>query len=392
MSSRVLFLDHAGELGGAELSLLELVSKLPCQSHVCLLSDGPFKKRLEEAGVSVEVIAGGSGLHAIRRYSGLYSLVSSVPAVLSMVWRVAKRSKDFDLIYANTQKAFVVAALVSIYTRQPVIWHLRDILDAEHFSSVTRRFVIFLANWRAKKIITNSNATGTAFYEAGGSKDITKVIYNSIDFRGFESKDYTKVTKLRNKIVPNGRALLGMFGRLAPWKGQHILIKALVDLPDVHAAIVGDSLFGEDKYKKQLKDIVSSLGLKDRVHFLGFRSNIYSLMKAMDIIVHASIAPEPFGRVVVEGMLSERPVIASKAGGVLEIIEHERTGLLVEPGNVEELIQAVQRLLDDQVFARSLVKQAKEVALSRFSLDLMISKVAEVISDVVSDSNRAKYQ
>jgi len=101
-------LDHAGELGGAELSLLDLVTKLPITAHVVLLSEGPFKDRLQNAGASVEVITAGANIHNIRRRSGLGTLLRSMPAVLSLVRQVSNRARDYDLIYANSQKAFVL--------------------------------------------------------------------------------------------------------------------------------------------------------------------------------------------------------------------------------------------------------------------------------------------
>jgi len=383
LSCRVLFLDHTGELGGAELSLLGLASGLPFSSHVLLLSDGPFRNRLLEAGVSVEIMPSSSGLHAVKRESRIRSLLASIPAVLSLVRRVAKKAKGYDVIYANSQKAFVVAALSSMICRRPVIWHLRDILDSEHFSNTTRKAVIFLANYRANKVITNSKATEKAFHVAGGDKGITDVIYNAIDPGPFEIKNLSVINCIRNSLVPNNTLLVGVFGRLAEWKGQHILIEAMKDLTGIHAVIIGGGLFGEEKYEDQLKEQVINSGLQDRVHFLGFRSDIPELMKAMDIIVHTSIAPEPFGRVVVEGMLAERPVIASRAGGVLEIIDENKTGLLVNPGSPTELARAIKRLINDQDLSRRLAEEAKQEALARFSPDRMLNQIVLVIESVI---------
>ena len=100
------------------------------------------------------------------------------------------------------------------------------------------------------------------------------------------------------------RFVIGHFSRLSPWKGQHILLEALVHCPaDVVAILVGDALFGEQDYVQTLKAQVESLGLQNRVHFLGFRSDIVPLMHACDVVAHTSTAPEPFGRVIAEAML-----------------------------------------------------------------------------------------
>lgn len=384
MTIRVLFLDHAGELGGAELSLLDLVTKLPITAHVVLLSEGPFKERLKNAGASVEVVTAGSSIHNIRRRSGVRALLRSMPAVLSLVRQVSNRAGDYDLIYANSQKALVIAALAGILSRRPVVWHLRDILTSEHFSGVTRKAVVTLANYCARKVITNSAATARAFVDAGGSKNKTTIIYNSIDPKVFDEIDAISVRKIRDSIVPAEVFLVGVFGRLAPWKGQHVLIESLTDLPDIHVAVVGSSLFGEEKYERELKDQVAKLGLQDRVHFLGFQSEIPSFMRAMDIIVHTSISPEPFGRVIVEGMLAERPVIAAKAGGVLEILDDGKSGLLVSPGDPKKLAKAIKVLGENAVLAKRIAVEGKKVALARFSPPKMLNRVHNVLVAVSS--------
>ena len=125
-----------------------------------------------------------------------------------------------------------------------------------------------------------------------------------------------------------------MFGRLAAWKGQHVFIRALAGVPDLHAVIVGGALFGEEAYEADLKRLCAELGVADRVHFLGFRRDIPRLMRMMDLIVHASTAPEPFGRVLVEAMLARTPLIASRAGGALEIVQDRVSGRLVAPDDV----------------------------------------------------------
>lgn len=384
MTVRVLFLDHAGELGGAELSLLDLVTKLPITAHVVLLSEGPFKDRLQNAGASVEVITAGANIHNIRRRSGLGTLLRSMPAVLSLVRQVSNRARDYDLIYANSQKAFVIAALAGMLSRRPVVWHLRDILTSDHFSGVTRKAVVTLANGFAKKIITNSMATEKAFVDAGGSEKKTAIIYNSIDPQLFDEIDAVTVKRVRDSIVPDDAFLIGVFGRLAPWKGQHVLIKSLTELPDIHVAVVGSSLFGEEKYERELKDLVDKLGLQGRVHFLGFQSEIPSLMKAMDIIVHTSISPEPFGRVIVEGMLAARPIIAAKAGGVLEIIDDRKNGLLVSPSDPKKLANAIKLLREDAEFSKRIAIEGRKEALERFSPPKMLSQIHDVLIAVSS--------
>ena len=123
-------------------------------------------------------------------------------------------------------------------------------------------------------------------------------------------------------------------------------------------------------------------GLGERVHFLGFRHDIAPLMRAADVVVHASTLPEPFGRVIVEGMLARRPVIATAAGGVGEIIDDGRTGVLVPPGDAAAIARAVQALRDDPGRAAALAAAGAAHARQAFSVGAMVRGVRAVFDEV----------
>jgi glycosyltransferase involved in cell wall biosynthesis len=385
----VVFLDQTGELGGAELSLLDIVTSRLDSSHVILFSDGPFGERLTAAGALVTVLPGGAILSG-RRESGLFSTIMTIPTLAALVWRVVAHARSSELLYANTQKAFVVAALAGILLRRPVVWHLRDILSSEHFSGGMRAITIFLANTKATFVIANSKASAEAFREAGGKAPL-RVIYNGIDPAPFDAVDPCVArAQLRNELAITTESLVGVFGRLAEWKGQHILIEALKGVPNLHAVVVGSALFGESRYEGRLRRQVVEEGLSVRVHFLGFRDDVRAIMKAVDIVVHTSIAPEPFGRVIVEGMLARKPVIATRAGGALEIIDEGVTGLLVTPGDVAALKAAISRLLAEPELAEHLGNCAYAEAKNRFSLKYCLSSIETVNMSACQALNRER--
>jgi glycosyltransferase involved in cell wall biosynthesis len=149
---------------------------------------------------------------------------------------------------------------------------------------------------------------------------------------------------------------------------------------------VGAPLFGEQDYEQELKRMVKQLSLQKRVRFLGFRSDVPELMKAVDIVVHVPIAPEPFGRIIVEAMLAQRPVIASRAGGVVEIVEDNVSGLLIEPGDAQALANSVTALLADSSLYDRLAEAGHTRALVHFSLPPMITKIRSVIHGVAESS------
>ncbi len=326
----ILFLDQSGKLGGAELCLLDIARFYRDRCLVCLLSDGPFRTELESQQIPVRVLSTTS--IGVRKNSGLGTGLQSIGQLLPLAAQVARLSRNYDVIYANTQKALVVGALASLWSRRPLVYHLHDILSPDHFSSINRRLAIALANRFAALVIATSQATKDAFIESGGRPELAAIVYNGFDPDRYEV-DASASAQIRQQLGLGDQFVIGHFSRLSPWKGQHILLQALVDCPkNVSALFVGDALYGEEDYVAQLHKQVAALSLQSRVHFLGFRSNIVPLMGACDVITHTSTAPEPFGRVIVEAMLCGRPIIASEAGGVVELVEPGVDGWLVSPG------------------------------------------------------------
>lgn len=378
----ILFVDQSGELGGAELSLFDIARHFTATSKVVLLSEGPFQQRLQDAGVDVEVLPLGAAA-TIARDSRLLGALSGIPSLSATVLRVARQARSHELLYANTQKAFVVCAFASLLARRPLIWHLRDILTAEHFSATLRRVVVMLANRFAACVIANSQATADAFQRAGGSCPV-RVVHNGIDPSRFDAVDRVAAKQaLRRALgVPDAR-LVGVFSRLAEWKGQHVVIEALTQLPDTHAVFVGGSLFGEDAYEARLKQLAMDRSVQARCHFLGFRQDIPVLMAGVDVVAHTSIHPEPFGRVVVEGMLSGNPVVATQGGGVDEIIRPREDGLVVEPGNPAALAAALDYLARSPDRHAAIATAGQHTAHHRFSLDACIAGVRRTVAEVL---------
>ena len=179
--------------------------------------------------------------------------------------------------------------------------------------------------------------------------------------------------------------MVGVFSRLAPWKGQHVLIDALTAVPDVHALFVGDALFpGDETYAEQLRVQARRHGLTHRVHFLGFRDDIPTLMHAVDVVAHTSTAPEPFGRVIVEGMLAGRPVVATRAGGPTEIIQDDVNGKLVPPGDADQLANVLRAFLSDPATTTRLAERGRKDARARFSIDAMHESIKNNIQHVLT--------
>lgn len=382
MTARVLFVDHTGALGGAELVLLDIAEAYRDSSTVVLLDDGPFRERLEERNVPVRVLAGSRALHSIRRETRRPSVGAAIEAV-RLALKLVPLARQHDCLYPNTQKAFPIACLAGFIARRPVIWDLNDLLGVDQFSPFNIRLDVLLTNHCAHTVIANSRASAKALVQHGGTSTRIHVLHNGIDARPFEAVSDDDALLARAEFVTPGTPLVGVFGRLAEWKGQHVALRALRDLPGVHLLIVGEALFGEQAYALRLRGEAAALGVADRVHFAGFRRDIPRLMRAVDVVLHTSIAPEPFGRVVVEGMLAGRPVVATRAGGVEEILETGVTGIMVTPGDPQALASVLRDLLGDGEWRETLATAGRRHAVEHFSVAAMVAGVRGHVDRVV---------
>ncbi|MEA5603020.1 glycosyltransferase family 4 protein [Nostoc sp. UHCC 0252] len=379
---RIFFLDQSGKPGGAELCLIDIAKPYRDNALIGLFADGPFRILLQQNNIPVEVLA--TQAIQVRKESSLVQGLKSLGQLAPLIIKVIKKAREYDLIYANTQKALVVGALASFFSRRPLVYHLHDILSTEHFSQTNLRIAINLANRFASLVIANSEASKTAFMQAGGRRDIIEVVYNGFDPKNYQTDEFD-INLLRQKLELQGKFVVGHFSRLAPWKGQHILIDALAKCPqEVTAILVGDALFGEQDYVKQLHQQVAELGLENRVKFLGFRSDIPQLMATCDLVAHTSTAPEPFGRVIVEAMLCGKPIVAAKAGGVMELVEHGFNGFLVTPGEPQELAQAITTCLQETEITATIADNARTTASRRFDVAIINQQIAQLLSQIMS--------
>lgn len=380
-AARILFVNHAAQLGGAEHVLLDVARHYgPGRCHVVLFADGPLRARLAGIGVGVTLLAAKGGMMRVTREAGRWRALLALPAVLAMVARLARIARGYDVIYVNSQKAAVVGMLAGWLTGKPVVWHLHDILSAAHFAALQRRVVVGLANRAARRVIAISQATKQAFLDSGGDPRRVVVVPNGIDATRFIGLEALDVPAMRAGAGLSGRTLVGLFGRITPWKGQHVLIAALAELPEVHALIVGDALFGEADYKDSLRRQAEALGVADRVHWLGYRQDVPALMRMVDLVVHTSTAPEPFGLVIVEAVLAGRPVLASNHGASRELLGEE-SGWLVAPDDPVALARAIRGVLGspaDELAAA--VRHERERALRLFALPEMMRGIERAVA------------
>lgn len=216
------------------------------------------------------------------------------------------------------------------------------------------------------------------------------VIHDGIDPDDIVSRVRRSPSDVRSEFgVAPDDPLIGIVGNIKEWKGQVVVIRAVHLLKEKYPAlqcfIIGEaSVIRTDdrEYLHSIESFVAGSGLVETVHFLGFRYDVLDIVNSLDILVHASISPEPFGRVILEGMVLEKPVIATNFGGPLEIIEDRRTGFLVPPGDESALAGAIDVLLGDAPM-RERIAQAGKRRAERFHIKRYMEDVHDLYDRIV---------
>jgi len=380
----ILFIDQSGQPGGAELCLADIAAHYRGRSRVLLFSNGRFGEMLRARGVSVSVTEPPQRLAVVGKGAGIADYLAAAPEMAGFLRALRKEIRGADLVYLNTAKALLHGVVAGMGLRVPTVFHLHDLLTPEHFSRLNIRLITHAAN-RTRAVIANSRATAAAFQEAGGKAPV-HVIPNGFDPTRFAPLSREEVLAARAEFHAGPAPVAAVFGRIARWKGQDLLLRAASEIPKLRVWIVGEAFFtGDDhRYAGELKALASSPALAGRVDFLGQRDDIPRLMQAADVIVHTSVAPEPFGRVVAEGMLFGRPVIASRAGGPAEMIRHGETGWLFAPGDARELAAAIRDVLSLPDRGRATGLLASAEACKRYSLSSVLEQTDRVLSGFTS--------
>ncbi len=408
---RILYVDLSPSPGGSIISLYHLVSHVDRKRFqpLIVLPAVNFFARFEQAGIPVARVrmpqwerqATGGTVERLRAgrlgdemrhhpgrarlwhfLGGLRRLQRNVLPVVPPLLRIIR---DFqpDLVHLNTGIPLIREGLLAArITRTPAICHCRTFATP---SADDNRWLLP----GLQGLIFISQAVADAHLAAIPRPPRHTVIPNALDPGEFAQAVDRNAIRASLGVPPDA-SLIGMAGRIAPWKGQDVFVDALAALnhrlPCVHGVIVGlpEEADGPG-YSDRLHEQVTALGLGDCVHFVGFREDVPQLLAATDVVVHCSVKPEPFGRVVIEGMAAGRPVVASRAGGPMEIIADGVDGLLVPPGDPEQLAEAVARVLTNPAEASRLAAAARQTVSRRYGIDAHVAAVQAFYAQVLGE-------
>ncbi|MBI4726216.1 glycosyltransferase family 4 protein [candidate division TA06 bacterium] len=393
---KVLFFDHSPVYGGAEQSLLSILPALkpPIAPVLLVLPDSILVKKARELKIRFRTI------NLSPRLASLPQARLAKNIFNPLLWRDISRTKraladavqkeKADLVYANTLKSVILLGLCSKKIPQPQVWHIRDIVSG----------LPAVLLWRVGRI-SSPKVIAVSRVAAGQpalkfSATAPTVIHNGIDQEKwiFDSRQQKPdEVKARLGIKP-GESLIGVFGQLSAWKGQEHAIQALAHLKRrgflCKLLLAGDAIFAGQGYPEKLKSLAGSLNISEDVIFSGWLENAAPYMMAADIIVHTPVKPEPFGRVLIEAMALGKPVVAIKNGGIPEIIDHGRSGLLLE--SHQELPFVLERLLCQPAQAKALGDEARRQVELRFKLSDTVSRVSDFLTGAFSNISRTSLK
>jgi glycosyltransferase involved in cell wall biosynthesis len=381
---RILFVDHTASLGGGEMALLNLVRHLDTTRFkpiVLLFSEGRLADLFREAGVDTHVLPLASSVIHTRKDSlsgGSLLRVKDIGRTVAHVFRVAQfmRMHKVHLVHTNSLKADVIGGLAARLARKPVIWHVRDRISDDYLPKPVVTLFRGLCRTIPTCVVANSGATLATVSHPAMKR--SAVVYSGIN-----------VDEIPSSPAPSEYSMpqIGMVGRISPWKGQDVFLRAAAEVrkqfPCARFKIIGSALFGEAEYDREVRELCTGLGLDDCVEFAGFRDDVPQLIAGLDILVHASVTAEPFGRVVVEGMAAGKPVVATNGGGIPEIVEDGRTGHLVPMSDPRSMAVAISRILEDPAAAREMGVRARQRVIGHFTIEKAARKIEGIYDDLL---------
>lgn len=353
--ARVAYLDHHGDIvGGGQISLLALMQGLQEYEAVCWCgARGSMSDAVNQAGVEGVVCS----MPALR----VAHVASIFRAVIGLLRQA--RQGSVVLLHANSSRSMCYAALVGWLTGLPVVWHVR-IAQAE------RRIDRVLARW-AHGIIAISSAVERRF--PADLRHKVHLVHNGVDVDA-----YALAAPGAWKGAWGAGPTVGMVAQLIPWKRQDDFIRAMAlvakTYPDARYVLVGEEPEGPSEYGVELRNRVREVGLERSIHFVGFCREMPALYADLDVVVLCS-ENEPFGRVLIEAMAAAKPVVATRGGGVGDIVVEGETGYLVEMGDCTGIATAVVDLLADPVRAQAMGEAGQRRARQKFSIAAHVERV-----------------
>ncbi len=380
---RILYVQHTADLYGANRALLHLIGAIDRERYVPLVAlprAGPIESHLRSLGVEpiiashIRVLWG----YVARSWRMVPFGLSLLPAAIAM--RHVIRHHGADLVHSNTWTT-LSGGLGARLAGVPHVWHIREILP--NMGGLKPALITFSLQ-NAQRLICISEAVASQFAGRAGAERV-RVIYDGLPLVG---DGFVEGKRHRDCENEHSELVVGLVGRLHPQKGQADLLHAAALLdPRLRArcrfVCVGGSSPGYEQFPIKLRALARELGVADRVEWLGFVEDARALTASFDIVALPATQPEGLGAVLLEAMAARVPVIATRAGGPVEVIADGVSGLLIPPQQPAALARALERLLGDPQLRRRLGDAGRLAVEQRFSAAQAADQVEAIYKELL---------
>lgn len=359
---RILQILPELNVGGVETGTLDLSKYLVRQGHtsVVVSAGGALVKDLEAGGAKHYTLP-------VNKKS-IISMFKLIPKLVEII-----KQEEIEIVHARSRMPAWIAYFACRRSKAIFVTTCHGYYKKHFFSNVMGwgKRVIVLSNVIARHMIEDFSVP----------HERIKLVPRSVDLEKFKYLD----PQAKRKEDFN----VGIIGRITPLKGHLHFIKAMARVsrlvPRLKIWIVGDAPASKEAYKEELQILVRRLGLWHCTEFLGTQRDIPGILEHLDLVVLATTTHEAFGRVVVEAQAAGVPVVATKVGGVIDIIEDGKNGLLVPPADAKSMAEAVMRIFKDTQFARELAQNAYVKVKEKYNVELMVKNTLDVYREVLNN-------
>ena len=397
---RLVCVTTSAALGGAETSLLTLLDALRTiepawQMTVVAPADGPLLDKCRSAGISTVTVpypaamaslgepgVASNGSARAGRVRSTLKLMSTAAVLLPYLRRLRGelRRRNPTIVHSNGIKAHVAASL-TLPRGARLVWHLHEYIRARPSTAQLLRRL----SRRPAAIVVNSDSVADDVRAAFGNGQALRRVHNAVDLSVFRPEGPAFDLARAAGLPPDqGLVRIGLVATFGRWKGHDVFLDAIHRIAvehSVRAYIVGGAVYqtsGSQRSLAELKARVSTLGLDAVVGFTGHIADVPAALRALDIVVHASTNPEPFGMVIAEAMAAGRAVVAVEAGGSSELFQDGVDALGHRMGDAEDLARQLRRLVQDAPLRERLGRAARAAAERRFSAARMAMEFRQV--------------
>ena len=363
MAQKILYIHGIGSVGGAErdlLTMLRVLNRDEWEPHVACPADTPLSNLLAKEDLTLHPLE----IRPWRKWYSLFTRRQDLHRLRGLVARIAPA-----LIHVNDiwWVPHTLGAVRGIRLRKPIVAHVRQEIEPQK----VRRYGLDSVD----RVIAISKQVEQALIDGGVGREAVQTIYSGVPLPNAGKPIADKMAVYRALGLSADAVLLGTVAHLFPRKGHDVMLRALprimAEVPTVQYLVIGT---GDDAYERALRTLAATLGIADRVHFLGFQEDVQPLLLALSLYVHPA-RMEGFGIALVEALAAGKAVVATRVGGVPEVVDEGRTGLLVPPEQPEELSAAVLTLLRNDARRTAMGESGMHAARSRFDVKASVAQM-----------------